>query len=93
MRIVIVGTAYPLRGGIAHYVALLSQTLVKRGHDVKKLSRSRSANIQSSSFQENLKEEAGDKFPRGVRATAPPTEIIIDSINPLTWRKSWRRIC
>ena len=35
MRIVIVGTAYPLRGGIAHYVSLLAQTLVKRGHEVK----------------------------------------------------------
>ena len=35
MTFVLVGTAYPHRGGIAHYVALLSQELAAAGHTVK----------------------------------------------------------
>ena len=38
MKIVIIGTAYPMRGGIAHYVALLYKILLKRGHEVKIIS-------------------------------------------------------
>ena len=33
MKIILVGTAYPLRGGIAHYMALLYRHLSKK-HDV-----------------------------------------------------------
>ena len=35
MKIIIVGTAYPLRGGIAHYNALLYKHLSKRHRDRK----------------------------------------------------------
>jgi glycosyltransferase involved in cell wall biosynthesis len=34
MRIVLVGPAYPLRGGIAQYLAILYQKLREQGHDV-----------------------------------------------------------
>lgn len=34
MRLVLVGPAHPLRGGIAHHVYLLSKRLRKRGHSV-----------------------------------------------------------
>jgi len=41
MKIVLVGTAYPLRGGIAHYISLLYASLVKRGHEVHVVTFSR----------------------------------------------------
>jgi D-inositol-3-phosphate glycosyltransferase len=34
MKIVLVGPAYPLRGGIAQYLAVLYQKLIARGHEV-----------------------------------------------------------
>ena len=34
MKILIIGPAHPLRGGIAQFLALLHDTLKKRGHDV-----------------------------------------------------------
>ncbi len=40
MKIVIVGTAYPLRGGIAHYNALLYKHLLKK-HSVEIVTFSR----------------------------------------------------
>ena len=40
MRIVLVGTAYPLRGGIAHYMGLLWKYL-SRTHDVSIVTFSR----------------------------------------------------
>jgi D-inositol-3-phosphate glycosyltransferase len=99
MRIVIVGTAYPLRGGIAHYVSLLSQTLVKRGHDVKIITFKRQypkflfpgkSQEESSPAPKPSPHEVG----RGARTVgalgegAVTTDIIIDSINPASWRKA-----
>lgn len=84
MRIVIVGTAYPLRGGIAHYVALLAETLRKRGHDVHVLTFSRQ--YPKLLFPGKSQEEAasaGDEF-----QNIEPAEQVIDSINPLTWMKA-----
>jgi D-inositol-3-phosphate glycosyltransferase len=84
MRIVIVGTAYPLRGGIAHYVSLLSQTLIRRGHDVKIITFKRQ--YPKFLFPGKSQEESGD-IPAWTNESSAP-EIIIDSINPLTWRKA-----
>jgi D-inositol-3-phosphate glycosyltransferase len=38
MKIAIVAPAYPLRGGIAQYAAILCQKLREQGHDVKFIS-------------------------------------------------------
>jgi glycosyltransferase involved in cell wall biosynthesis len=77
MRIVLVGTAYPLRGGIAHYVALLYDTLRRRGHTVAVLSFKRQ--YPSLLFPgKTQKDEGRELLP--VRAYP-----ILDSINPLTW--------
>jgi D-inositol-3-phosphate glycosyltransferase len=99
MRIVIIGTAYPLRGGIAHYVSLLSQTLIRRGHDVKVITFKRQypkflfpgkSQEETSPLPKPSPHEVG----RGTRTEgalgegAVTTDIIIDSINPLTWRKT-----
>ncbi len=80
MKFVIIGTAYPLRGGIAHYVSLLYHSLVKRGHEVKVITFSRQ--YPKILFPGKTQEETGD-------AGIPIDSIqIIDSINPLTWRKA-----
>ena len=38
MKIILVGTSFPMRGGIAHYVALLYRKLVEMGHEVQIIS-------------------------------------------------------
>jgi len=80
MKIVIVGTAYPLRGGIAHYVSLLYRTLARRGHDVKVITFKRQ--YPKILFPGKSQEETRD-------AGMPlSSETIIDSINPITWMKA-----
>lgn len=80
MKFVIIGTAYPLRGGIAHYVSLLYAALRKRGHDVKVITFSRQ--YPKLLFPGKSQDEKGD-------AGIPIESIqVIDSINPLTWRKA-----
>jgi D-inositol-3-phosphate glycosyltransferase len=99
MRIVIVGTAYPLRGGIAHYVSLLSQTLVRRGHDVKVITFKRQYPkfLFPGKFQEESSpapKPSPHEVGRGTRTVSALGEedviadAIIDSINPITWRKA-----
>lgn len=80
MRILIVGTAFPLRGGIAHYISLLYATLKKRGHWVHVISFKRQ--YPKLLFPGKSQEEVGE--------TAIPlaSDVVIDSINPLTWIKA-----
>ena len=76
MKIVIIGTAYPLRGGIAHYLALLASALGKR-HQVETITFKRQ--YPSLLFPGKTQEEsAGDQH------TAPAPRLV-DSINPLNW--------
>lgn len=84
MRFVIVGTAYPLRGGIAQYVALLYRALVARGHEVKIVTFSRQ--YPKILFPGKTQDEQGGP---GIAVEA---EQIIDSINPLSWRKAGKLI-
>ena len=74
MRIVLVGTAFPLRGGIAHYIALLYKHLSEK-HDVQIVTFSRQ--YPKLLFPGKSQEERGGE--------AVPSEQLIDSINPLTW--------
>jgi glycosyltransferase involved in cell wall biosynthesis len=76
MNIVIIGTAYPLRGGIAHYNALLYKHLSKQ-HNVSIVTFSRQ--YPSILFPGKTQDEQG-----GIE-NALPTEQLIDSINPFTW--------
>lgn len=77
MRVLIVGTAFPLRGGIAHYVSLLYKTLKKREHWVHSISFYRQ--YPKILFPGKSQEEVGE--------TAIPLEsdAVIDSINPKSW--------
>ncbi len=76
MNITLIGTAYPLRGGIAHYNALLAQALEER-HRVRTITFSRQ--YPPLLFPGKTQEEAG---PAG---EAPPAPQLIDSINPWNW--------
>jgi len=81
MRIVLVGTAFPLRGGIAHYMALLYRHLAKR-HDVQIVTFTRQ--YPKLLFPGKSQEERG--------GDAVPSEQLIDSINPLTWYSAAKAI-
>lgn len=76
MKIVLVGTAYPLRGGIAHYNALLFQELSKK-HDVRLITFTRQ--YPSLLFPGKTQLESEGELAR------VPSEQRVDSINPLNW--------
>ncbi|MER3523954.1 MAG: glycosyl transferase family 1 [Ignavibacteria bacterium] len=84
MNIIILGTAYPLRGGIAHYNALLYHELSKR-HNVAIITFKRQ--YPSLLFPGKTQAEAESEQPQ---AGAPvgwhvPSEPLVDSINPINW--------
>lgn len=83
MKFVLVGTAYPHRGGIAHFVHLLAQTLSARGHQVSILSFSRQ--YPSILFPGTSQHDDGPP-------PDPPLDIhpLIDTINPLSWGRAAR---
>ena len=83
MRFAFVGTAYPMRGGIAQFNALLCRELA-REHDVDVYSFTRQ--YPSLFFPGKTQMESGED-PMPVQATAT-----VDSINPLTWYKTARLI-
>jgi glycosyltransferase involved in cell wall biosynthesis len=76
MKITIVGTAYPLRGGIAHYNALLATHLSKQ-HEVITVTFKRQ--YPSILFPGKTQDETGTV------EHAEPAPQLIDSINPLNW--------
>lgn len=84
MNIVIIGTAYPLRGGIAHFNALLARHL-KSHHQVATITFKRQ--YPAVLFPGKTQEEQG---------TAPgdisPAPQLVDSINPLNWITVARRV-
>ncbi|MCI0516163.1 glycosyltransferase [candidate division KSB1 bacterium] len=84
MKIVLVGTAYPMRGGIAHYVALLYQKLKQLGHEVQIVSFKRQypAFLFPGKTQQDNSQEVIEL----------PSIPLIDSINPITWFKTFRFI-
>ncbi len=81
MKIVIISTAYPLRGGIAHYVSLLYQHLSKR-HEVSVITFKRQ--YPKILFPGKSQEEKGE-----VSFRLPSLEVI-DTLNPFTWYKAGR---
>ena len=76
MNILILGTAYPMRGGIAHYNALL-YTYLKKKHNVGIISFKRQ--YPKFLFPGKTQVEQGDP---GLPVGAEP---LIDSVNPLNW--------
>ena len=77
MKILLLGPAYPLRGGMAHFIAMLYTHLTKRGHDVSVISFTRQ--YPKILFPGKTQEESGDA---GIPV---PSTALIDSINPFNW--------
>lgn len=76
MNIVIISAAFPLRGGIAHSAGLLYRELRKQ-NEVKVITFSRQyPKIFFPGTSQTEKEDSSNKI---------PTEVILDSINPLNW--------
>lgn len=76
MKVLVLGTAYPWRGGIAHYIGLLAKYLSSRfSVDVVTFSRQ----YPKIFFPGKSQNELGDS---GVPVQ---TEMLIDSINPFNW--------
>ncbi len=79
-----IGTAYPHRGGIAHFNELLFKTLQKRGHDMQMISFKR----QYPSIFFPGRTQFEDKPSQG----HVPSEALLDSIGPLSWLKVAQRV-
>ncbi len=78
MKIIIIGPAYPYRGGIAHFTGLLYKNLIKRNHNAKIFNFKRlypkflfPGKTQFESSSEELEKIESER--------------IIDSINPINW--------
>lgn len=84
MKIIIVGTAYPYRGGLAAFNERLAHEYLKQGHEVEMYTFT----LQYPSFL----------FPGKTQFSleAPPTGLCIrrtiNSINPFTWAKTGKEI-
>ena len=86
MKIIIVGTAYPMRGAFAQLNAILYSYLNKK-YDVKIFSFKRQ--YPKLFFPGKTQEEKGDEL---VKIPADKNIISIDSVNPFNWISVGRRI-
>lgn len=84
MKIIIVGTSFPMRGGIAHYVALLYKKLRERGHDVNIISFKRQ--YPSLFFPGKTQQDTSKEV------VSLPSEPILDSIGPASWVRTFLAI-
>ena len=78
MKITILSTAFPLRGGIAHFVGLLFNELRKE-HNTDIITFKRQ--YPSIFFPGKSQIESGDTFEK------IPTSVLVDAVNPLNWIK------
>ncbi len=85
MRICLVGPTYPYRGGIAHYTTLLARHLAADPeHDHLLISFKRQ-------YPRWLYKGASDRD-TSHHPLQTGAEYLLDPLNPLTWRRTWRRI-
>ncbi|MGE5410719.1 MAG: glycosyltransferase [Clostridiales bacterium] len=78
MKITILSTAYPLRGGIAHFNGLL----------YKELSKDNQVNVITFKRQyPSIFFPGKSQFESGETVEKIPSEVIVDSVNPLNWLK------
>lgn len=84
MRIVILGTAWPLRGGLAAYNHRIAEEYIRQGHEVVIFGFS----LQYPSFLFPGKSQySEDPAPEGL-----DIRPVVNSINPLNWIKTGRQI-
>ncbi|MCL4867950.1 MAG: glycosyltransferase [Anaerolineae bacterium] len=82
-RYCLIGPTYPYRGGIAHYTTLLTQHLHQE-HEVLLISFSRQ-------YPRWLFPGRDDRDP-SLHPLQAEAEYLLDSLNPLSWWRTWRRI-
>jgi glycosyltransferase involved in cell wall biosynthesis len=87
MKIALIGPAYPYRGGIAHHTNMLYTYLRRHGHEVDVITFTRQ--YPKILYPGQTQEEVGGA---GDVAEAIPSVRSIDSINPLSWWRTARRI-
>lgn len=85
MKIVFIGTAYPMRGGLAQFNAILTNALRER-HDVTMLSFTRQ--YPGLLFPGKTQYVTSDDAALSVRVDAQP---VLDSIFPPSWWRTARR--
>jgi D-inositol-3-phosphate glycosyltransferase len=83
MKITILSAAYPLRGGIAHFIGLLYKELLKN-NQVEVITFKRQ--YPSIFFPGKTQTESGDTVEK------IETQVLVDSINPINWLKVGRKI-
>ena len=76
-NIVLVGPAYPYRGGIAHFLESMYEGLCRRGHRVSTVTFSRQ--------YPNFLFPGATQYAEAASHVEHPTERLIDSVNPLSW--------
>jgi glycosyltransferase involved in cell wall biosynthesis len=81
VKAAILGPTYPHRGGIAHYTTLLARALAAR-HELSMVSFRR--------LYPGVLFPGTTQFDRSREAIRPPVvpQAILDSVNPLTWRRA-----
>ncbi len=82
-EIVIISAAYPFRGGISHFTQMLYNELVKE-HQVSVITFSRQ--------YPNLLFPGKTQYEPSELKNAPPSEAILDSINPISWFSVGKKI-
>ena len=84
MRIIILGTAYPFRGGLASYNERLARQFISEGHDTRIFTFT----LQYPGFLFPGKSQFTDApAPKDIRITR-----ILNSVNPFNWLKTGLRI-
>ncbi len=81
-KITLLSTAYPLRGGIAHFTGLLYKALSQKYY----------TNVVTFKRQYPRIFFPGKTQVEGDEVEKIPTEVIVDSINPFNWIKVGRKI-
>ncbi len=85
MKITIISTAYPLRGGIAQYTGILFNKLRQRDHEVNVVTFKRQ-------YPELFFPGKTQLEPNGDESAKIESEPILDSIGPITWYKAYKKI-
>ncbi len=85
MKFVLIGPVYPYRGGIAHYTTMLQKTLLEERHEVLLISFRRQ-------YPQWLFPGKSDKDPSASPLRAVNPRYWLDSINPISWIASFRKI-
>jgi D-inositol-3-phosphate glycosyltransferase len=84
MRIIILGTAYPYRGGLASYNERLARQFISEGHDAEILTFT----MQYPGVLFPGKTQYTDSpVPAGIKITR-----VLNSINPFNWIRTGRRV-